>query len=94
MEVRASEKRQSIFWLLGGNMDEKTRNAIKDRIYELGINYSTVALDLGFEPNQISDWLRGKKNPLMKNFYALLDAVGLEIEIKRKPNFDYELEPR
>lgn len=69
-------------------MDERTCEAIRKRAKELGLSLRTVATEIGVDPVVIYNWMNGKKNPRMDNFYALLSVLGLEIIVQNDPLFE------
>ena len=71
-------------------MDQKEiGGVIKERRKELGINQQTLADLAGVATNTIVAIERGEGNPQVTTLLAVLDTVGLQIDINKK-HMDYE----
>lgn len=69
-------------------MDKRIREAIEQRLAELGISRSEWARRMGKQRQHVTDLLTGHRGKVPKMITEALDSLGLELTVKLKGEKD------
>lgn len=67
-------------------MNKEVRQAVKNRIEELGLTQAELARRTDMERSNLHRLLSGKSGQVPDSWQRVLDALGLELTVQSKPH--------
>lgn len=63
---------------------EEIMQTIDNAVKNSGMSQNEFCLEIMMEPKNLRDWLKGRVNPKLPTLIAVLDKLGLKLEVVRK----------